>query len=214
MTAALNVHEQDLSELFPNFNTFFAALASQSAGLNEARRRAAANLSNIDAGLAGLDASFPPTRAFAHEILPGVRNTNHTVAATLPWIEQVKASLAPEELGGVAKGLGSVGPALAHLQAEQTPLYKQTELFNKCMTNVIYPAGNTKIQDGTSTTGVENYKEFWYSLVGLASIGQGFDGNGPSARFLVGNSGQTLRSQPTSVLGTHLKGSRCSRARR
>ncbi len=61
---------------------------------------------------------------------------------------------------------------------------------------MIYPAGNTKIQDGSSTTGVEDYKEFWYSLVGLDSIGQGFDGNGPVAKFLVGNSGQTLRSQP------------------
>ncbi len=97
-------------------------------------------------------------------------------------------------------------PSLARLESEQTPLYKQTEAFNECMTKVIYPAGNTKLQDGSSTTGVEDYKEFWYSLVGLDSIGQGFTGNGPSVRFLVGNSGQTLRSQPTSVVGTNLKG--------
>ena len=57
------------------------------------------------------------------------------------------------------------------------------------MTKVIFPAGNTKLQDGTSTTGVEDYKEFWYSLVGLDSIGQNFDGNGPAVRSLVGNSG-------------------------
>ena len=99
-------------------------------------------------------------------------------------------------------------PSLARLQAEQTPLYKQTELFNKCLTKVIFPAGNTKLQDGSSTTGVEDYKEFWYSLVGLNSIGQSFDGNGPMAKFLVGNSGQTLRSQPTCILGTQLKGTR------
>ncbi|MGO9319955.1 MAG: MlaD family protein [Solirubrobacteraceae bacterium] len=206
VTAALNVHEQDLSELFPNFNTFFAALASQSASLKSLVAELPSTLSSVDAGLAGLDASFPPTRAFAHDILPGIRNTNRTVAATLPWIEQVQASLAPEELGGVAEGLKASAPALARLQSEQTPLYKQTEAFNECMTKVIYPAGNTKIQDGTSTTGVENYKEFWYSLVGLDSIGQGFTGNGPTVRFLVGNSGQTLRSQPSSLVGTHLKG--------
>ena len=39
-----------------------------------------------------------------------------------------------------------------------------------------------------------------------AGIGQSFDGNGAFAKFLVGNSGQTLRSQPTSILGTNLKG--------
>ncbi len=206
ITAALNVHEQDLSELIPNFNTFFSALATESASLKSLVAELPSALISVDSGLAGLDASFPPTRTFAHDILPGVRNTNRTVAAALPWIEQVQDSLGPEELGGVAKGLAEAVPSLAHLESEQTPLYKQTESFNECMTKVIYPAGNTKIQDGTSTTGVENYKEFWYSLVGLDSIGQGFTGNGPNVRFLVGNSGQSLRSQPTSILGTHLKG--------
>jgi phospholipid/cholesterol/gamma-HCH transport system substrate-binding protein len=206
VTAALNVHEQDLSELFPNYNTFFAALSSQAAGLKTLVAELPSALLSVDQGLAGLDASFPPTRAFAHDILPGVRNTNRTVAATLPWLEQVQASLAPEELGGVAKGLAESVPSLARLESEQTPLYKQTEAFNECMTKVIYPAGNTKLQDGTSTTGVEDYKEFWYSLVGLDSIGQGFDGNGPAVKALVGNSGQTLKSQPVSIVGTDLKG--------
>ena len=80
----------------------------------------------------------------------------------------MQASLAPSELGGVAKGLRRAAPSLARLETEQTPLYKQTDLFNKCLTKVIYPAGNTKIQDGSGTSGVEDYKEFWYSLVGLA----------------------------------------------
>jgi phospholipid/cholesterol/gamma-HCH transport system substrate-binding protein len=205
VASALNVHEQDLSELFPNFNTFFATLASQGTSLTRLVAELPSSLLGIDRGLAGLDASFPPTRAFAHDILPGVRNTNATVAATLPWIEQVEASLAPTELGGVATGLAAAVPSLAHIQSEQVPLYKQTEAFNKCMTNVIFPAGNAKLQDGSSTTGTEDYKEFWYSLVGLDSIGQGFDGNGPSIKFLVGNSGQTLRSQPVSILGAKLQ---------
>jgi phospholipid/cholesterol/gamma-HCH transport system substrate-binding protein len=208
VTAALNVHEQDLSELIPNFNTFFAALAHQSTSLTTLVAELPSALANVDHGLAGLDATFPPTRAFAHDILPGVKNTNSTVAAALPWIEQVEASLEPSELGGVAKGLEVSIPSLAKVTSEQTPLFKQTGEFNKCLTKVIYPAGNTKIQDGSSTSGVEDYKEFWYSLVGLDSFGQSFDGNGPMAKVLVGNSGQTLLSQPTSILGTTLKGER------
>jgi phospholipid/cholesterol/gamma-HCH transport system substrate-binding protein len=206
VASALNVHEQDLSELFPNFNSFFASLASQSSGLTRLVGELPRTLENVDHGLAGLDESFGPTRAFAHDILPGVRNTNQTVAAALPWIEQVKASLAPGELGGVAKGLEEAAPALASLTSGQTNLYRQTEAFNKCMTNVIFPAGNTKIQDGSNTTGVENYREFWYSLVGLASIGQGFTGNGPTVRALVGNSGDVLRTAPTNRLGYKIKG--------
>ena len=108
----------------------------------------------------------------------------------------MKASLGPNELGGVASGLVKAVPQLAQLEAEQVPFYTQTDQFNKCLTNVLIPAGNTKLQDGNATSGVEAYKEFWYSLVGLNGIGQSFDGNGTRTKFLVGNSGQTLRSQP------------------
>jgi phospholipid/cholesterol/gamma-HCH transport system substrate-binding protein len=206
VTSALNVHEQQLGELIGNFNTFFHAFAQQAVPLRATVAELPSALTSIDRGLASLQASFAPTKTFAHDILPGVKNTNSTVAATLPWIAQVEASLAPNELGGVAQGLVTSVPVLAKLQAEQIPFYKQTEQFNKCTTNVIIPAGNAKLQDGSSTSGVEDYKEFWYSLVGLSGLGQGFNGNGTFARFVVGNSGQTLRSQPVSILGTNVKG--------
>ncbi len=98
-------------------------------------------------------------------------------------------------------------PRWPALEAEQIPVFHQTELFNKCLTNVIFPAGNTRIQDGSATTGVEDYKEFWYSLVGLAGIGQSFNGNGAVTKFLVGASGQTLKSKPANILGQKLNGS-------
>lgn len=201
VASALNVHEQDLSELFPNYNSFAASLAANAANLKQLVAELPTNLRNVESGLRGLDESFTPTRAFVHDILPGVKNTPQTVAAALPWIEQVKDSVAPSELGGVAKGLQEAVPSLTRLETEQTALYDQTELFNKCMTNVIYPAGNAKLQDGSSTTGVENYREFWYSLVGLDGIGQNFNGNGPYVKFLVGNSGKLLRSQPANITG-------------
>jgi ABC-type transporter Mla subunit MlaD len=208
VTAALNVHEQQLGELIVNFNTFFSEFAAQSVPLRATVAELPSSLLAIDRGLASLNASFPPTRAFAHDILPGVRATNATVAATIPWIEQVRLSLAPSELGGVAKGLVEATPSLARVTSEQTPFYQQTELFNKCLTKVLIPAGNAKLQDGTSTSGVEAYKEFWYGLVGLNGIGQGFDGNGSFTRFLLGGGGPTVRSAPTSLQGTNEKGLR------
>lgn len=206
VTAALNVHDQQLGELIENFNTFLGAFAAQAGSVKAAVAALPGALRNVNRGLGELRASFGPTRTFAHDILPGIRSTPSTVTAALPWIEQVKASLAPAELGGVAKGLKEATPSLAVIENEQTPLFKQSELFNKCLTKVLLPAGNTKLQDGSSTSGVESYKEFWYSLVGLSGIGQDFDGNGPFARFFVGNSGTTLKSQPTGILGTKLRG--------
>ncbi|HMD58107.1 MAG TPA: MlaD family protein [Solirubrobacteraceae bacterium] len=205
VTAALNVHEQQLGELIVNFNTFFASLAAQSVPLQATVAELPAVLASINRGLTSLDAAFGPTREFAHAIIPGVKLTPSTVTAVVPFIEQTQASLGPNELGGVAEGLASSIPSLAKLTAEQIPLFAETDQFNKCLTKLIYPAGNTKLQDGTSTTGVENYKEFWYSLVGLAGIGQSFDGNGPLTKFIVGNSGQTLRSGPVGIVGTNVK---------
>jgi ABC-type transporter Mla subunit MlaD len=208
VTGALNVHEQQLGELIGNFNSFFHSFAAQSSSLRATVALLPSALRNIDRGLAALNAAFPPTRVFATDILPGVKNTPATVKAALPWIQQVEASLAPSELGGVAKGLVAATPQFAQLTAEQIPFYKQTEAFNKCLTKVFYPAGNTKLQDGTSTTGVEDYKEFWYSMTGLAGIGQSFDGNGTMTHFLLGSGGPTIRSQPTGIQGSNLKGLR------
>jgi phospholipid/cholesterol/gamma-HCH transport system substrate-binding protein len=206
VTAALNVHEQQLGELIVNFNTFFHSFAAQSSSLRSTVALLPSSLLNIDRGLASLDAAFPPTRTFALDILPGVRATVATVAAALPWVEQVQASLAPSELGGVAKGLLAAAPSFAKLTAEQTPFYQQTDLFSKCTTKVLFPAGNTKLQDGASTSGVEDYKEFWYALTGVGGIGQSFDGNGTAGHFLVGAGGPTIRSAQTSVVGTAAKG--------
>jgi phospholipid/cholesterol/gamma-HCH transport system substrate-binding protein len=206
VTAALNVHEQQLGELIVNFNTFFGSFAAQASSLRSTVALLPSSLLNIDRGLASLDAAFPPARTFALDILPGVRATPATVAAALPWVEQVQASLAPSELGGVAKGLLVAAPSFAKLTSEQVPFYQQTDLFNKCLTKVLIPAGNTKLQDGASTSGVEDYKEFWYGVVGLSGIGQGFDGNGTMTHFLVGSGGPTIRSAQASIQGTSVKG--------
>jgi phospholipid/cholesterol/gamma-HCH transport system substrate-binding protein len=201
VTAALNVHEQQLGELIGNFNSFFHSFAAQSPSLRRAVAELPGALHSVNTGLRELDAAFPATKTFAKDILPGVKNTPQTVTATLPWIEQVEASLAPNELGGVAKGLLAATPQLAKLTAEQIPFQKQAELFNKCLTKVILPAGNTRLQDGSATTGVEDYKEFWYALTGVAGIGQTFDGNGTMTQFLTGSGGPTVRSGEATVEG-------------
>jgi phospholipid/cholesterol/gamma-HCH transport system substrate-binding protein len=206
VTAALNVHEQDLSELFPNFDAFFHNFAVQSASLSATVAILPSSLRTIDRSFAALDAAFPSTRTFATELIPGVKLLPSTISASLPWIAQVQASLAPSELGGVAQGLLTATPALAKLFGEQPAFFRQTEAFSKCLTKVFYPAITTKIQDGPNTSGVEAYKEFFSTLTGLAGLGQSFDGNGTMSRFLVGGGGATFRSAPVGIVGTQAKG--------
>jgi ABC-type transporter Mla subunit MlaD len=206
VAAALNVHEQDLGELIVNFNTFFHSFAVQAPSLSATVVALPGALTSIDRGFSSLAAALPPTRTFALDIIPGIKQTPATIRTGLPWIEQVQAFLAPSELGGVAQGLLTATPALAKVFSEQPAFYKQTDAFGKCLTKVFYPAANTKLQDGANTSGVEAYKEFFYTLAGLASLGQSFDGNGVMDRFLVGGGGPTFRSEPVGITGTSAKG--------
>ena len=50
---------------------------------------------------------------------------------------------------------------------------------------MLLPTGDVPIRDEFET-GVENYKEFFYTLVGLAGEGQNFDANGQYVRFQTG----------------------------
>ena len=208
VTSALNVHEQVLSEWTPNFNAFFTDFASQAPSLGATVAKLPGALRNASHGLASLNAAFPGVESFSKALVPGVRETPATVEAALPWIEQVKASLAPGELGGVGKALQESSPTFAKFIGEQPAFYKQSNALSQCLTKLIFPAGNAKLQDGSSTTGEDAYKEFWYALTGVAGLGQSFDGNGPLSRFLIGSGGETIRSAPTSILGTTLKGDR------
>jgi phospholipid/cholesterol/gamma-HCH transport system substrate-binding protein len=206
VTGALNVHEQQLGEWAPNFSSFLGAFAAQSPSVSAAVANLPGALINTDRALRAIDASLPAIRSFSTAFIPGAEQERETTAAALPWIAQVQASLAPSELGGVARGLDEAAPALAQLIDEQVPFFKQTDEFSQCLSKLFFPGANTKLQDGASTSGVEVYKEFWSSLTGLAGIGQSFTGNGSMVHALIGNSGQTVRSGHTSVLGTKLQG--------
>jgi ABC-type transporter Mla subunit MlaD len=205
-TAALNVHEQQLGEFIGNFNTFLGAFAAQSTSLSAAIAELPGTLHNARRAFASFNKAAPSIRAFSLDLVPSVEQLPSTIAAAFPWIEQVKASLGPDELGGLARSLSAASPTLAKIVTGQSSLFKQGDLLAKCFTNVIFPSGNAKLQDGPNTSGVENYKEFWEAMVGFAGTGQNFDGNGLMPRFLVSTGSQTLRSLPTSIVGTNLKG--------
>ena len=131
-------------------------------------------------------------RAFAREILPGVRETPATIDAAFPWIAQARPLLRPGELGGLVQRPAPGDADLATVTDETIKLLPQADLMSRCVTKVILPTGDIVIQDGALTTGEENYKEFWYTMVGLAGEGQNFDGNGLYVRFQPGGGDQTV----------------------
>jgi ABC-type transporter Mla subunit MlaD len=207
-TAALNVHEQQLGEFVGNFNTFLGALAAQSTSLASAVALLPGTLQNAGRAFTNFNAASPAIRKFSLDLIPGVEQGPSTIAAALPWIEQTQASFAPTELGGVSKGLREAAPTIAGLIVPQPAFFKQTDQFSQCLSKILFPDGNVRLQDGSSTTGVEIYKEFWYAMAGVAGISQSFDGNGPTSRFMIQTGAQTLRSGPASAVGAPTSGNK------
>jgi phospholipid/cholesterol/gamma-HCH transport system substrate-binding protein len=191
-TEGLSRNEVQLAALVRNLNTTVAATASEATSLRRAVRRLGPTLVSANRALDALNAAFPNTRAFAREILPGVREAAATIDAGFPWIAQARALLGPDELRGLVNELSPATSDLAEVIDASIDLFPQADRVAKCLTQVVLPTGNLKIQDGPLSTNEENYKEFWYTMVGLAGEGQNFDGNGQYVRFQPGGGDQTV----------------------
>jgi phospholipid/cholesterol/gamma-HCH transport system substrate-binding protein len=193
-------NEVQLRDLVGNLATTAGALAAEQAALGATVRRLAPTLAQAGRALDALDAAFPATRAWAREILPGVRETAAVIDAARPWIPEVRALLRADELGGLAGELAPAGRDLATLTEESLALLPRAERTARCARDVVLPTGERVIQDEFST-GEENYKELFYGLVGLTGEGQNFDGNGQYVRFQTGGGDNVIRLGPSNFGG-------------
>jgi phospholipid/cholesterol/gamma-HCH transport system substrate-binding protein len=205
VAAELADHEDALKSLVTSFNTTMGAFASQATALQQTIHVLPEVLVQADNALLHLNESFPPLRAFSREILPGVRETPETVAASFPWITQTRKLVSPAELGGLVNDLQPSVANLANATDESIKLFPQVDLVSRCFTDVLLPTGDVKVQDPPLSTGIENYKEFWQAMTGLSGESQNFDGNGSYTRFQTGggshfvSTGQALGGGPSSV---------------
>ena len=203
--AALSNNEGSLKGLITNFNITMGALAAEQDNLRETVRLLPEVLEAAQPALDNLNAAFPSTRAWALEMVPGVRETPATIDAAFPWITQTRALLTKAELQGLVDELSPAVDDLARFINGQLELLPAIDLFNRCMYEVVLPTGEQVIEDGNLSTGIENYKEFWQDMVGLAGESQNFDGNGSYTRFMAGGGGF-----PVAKPGTSAAAGRCT----
>ena len=142
---------------------------------------------------------LPATRARSRaRSCPASARRRPRSTPAFPWIAQARGLLGPSraaaawssELQPGDGGLAQVIDATLDAAAAGRPGRQAASR------NVILPTGDVKIHDGALTTGAENYKEFWYTMVGLAGEGQNFDGNGKYVRFQPGGGDQTVSHGP------------------
>jgi len=205
--AALSSNEGNLKDLITNFNITMRALAVEGSNLRQTIRLLPRVLEVANPTLDSLNAAFPPTRAWALEMIPGVRETPATLEAGFPWIRQTRALLRPSELQGLVNELQPAVADFAEFTDGQVDLLPVLDRFNRCQLQVILPIGEARIDDGALSTGLRNYQEFFQAMVGLTGESGNFDGNGSYTRFQSAGGGYNVKTPPVGSFREGLFGS-------
>jgi phospholipid/cholesterol/gamma-HCH transport system substrate-binding protein len=205
--AALSSNESALKDLITNFNITMRALSTEGSNLRRTVHLLPRVLEAANPTLDSLNAAFPPTRAWALEMIPGVRETPATLNAGFPWIRQTRALLRPSELQGLVDELQPAVRDLATFIDGQVDFLPVLDKFNRCQLQVILPTGDTRIDDGALSTGIRNYQEFFQTMVGFSGESGNFDGNGSYTRFQSAGGGYTVKTPPVGNFREGLFGS-------
>jgi hypothetical protein len=163
-----------------------AALAARQQELSTTISLLPPTLRAADNALGPLQASFGPTQEFAKLLTPSVEQTAPTITAGLPWLAQSEQLLSPSELGALLNYLTPAVQGTASTLNSSKALLNGSNQLAKCFVHTVIPTGNERVSDPPLTTGLQLYQELFQSAVGLAGIGQNFDGNGRYVRSAAG----------------------------
>jgi phospholipid/cholesterol/gamma-HCH transport system substrate-binding protein len=143
--AALDKDENALKGLVTNFNVTAAAFARQDVALAQAVPALRDTLKVGYPALGSLDEALPSLRAFAHDALPGVRSSDPTLAASMPFITQARLLMGKDELRGTARVLRQTIPGLVRFDQTSVPFLRESRALSACTNNVLVPFMGLKI---------------------------------------------------------------------
>ncbi len=209
VAGAVDAHPQNLQNLITDFNTTALSFARQSAALQRSIAELPGTLATAIPTFNALNAAFPPVRELARTLTPGVVSTGPTVDASLPFIEQLRLLVRPQELRGLTSDLSVTVPALAKLTKATIPFMRdQVRPVSSCVANNIIPWSRLTLND--QNFNAKNgfpprpvYVEAVDFLPGVAGESRNFDANGPYIRIL-GNGGTLTYSLQPGLFGQSL----------
>jgi phospholipid/cholesterol/gamma-HCH transport system substrate-binding protein len=182
--AALDRNSGQLKSLITDFNTTAAAFAREDDNLRASLQELPNTLHAAMPALASLNASFPPLRAFAQDLRPGVRSSGPALDASIPLVRQLRGLVSEDELRGLTADLKPAVPALAQLARQSIPLAQQGRLFASCQNETVLPWSRDKVGDENFKPSGPVYEETAKAFPGLAGESRSGDANGQWFRVL------------------------------
>ena len=177
--SALVEDEEALKNLVTNFNITAGAFAREDVAL-EASIPALRDVLRVGSpALASLNSALPSLRSFAVDALPGVRSSDPTLKAALPFIRQARALVGPDELQAAARELRRQLPNLTNLNVSLVPFLGQARLLSSCTNDVLLPFAKSPIPnpDEAGNTNQPFFRQAPRGLVGLSGESRLSDGN-------------------------------------
>jgi phospholipid/cholesterol/gamma-HCH transport system substrate-binding protein len=198
---ALDRNREQLKSLITDFNTTAAAFAREDSNLNAAVAELPRTLRASYPALGALNEAFPPVRALAQELRPGVQNSEATLDVATPFVGQLRGLVSEAELRGLAADLRPTVPDLAALVERSVPLYRQVRRAAGCQNDVIHPWTMDTVPDKQFPAEGPVYEEAPKPLPGLAGESRSADANGSWFRVLAAG-GKNLVTFSPGVFGT------------
>ena len=146
-----------------------------------------------------LNGALPSLRAFAREILPGVRSSPETLRVATPFLAQMSELMSPDELGGLASDLRPTIPLLANLNRANLDFLEQQRFLSSCFNEVVIPWSNSTVEPVDPLNvyphepGGRVFEESAYGLTGTATESRSGDANGQHLRVMAGGGPNLVR---------------------
>jgi len=111
--------------------------------------------------------------------LPGVRSSDEALAASRPFIAQLRALFSPSELRGTAQVLRAQIPNLADFNRVSLPLLDEGRQLSACTNNVLVPFVESRIPDPDFPANTDHrvVEQMQHSFPNLAGESRLSDGN-------------------------------------
>jgi phospholipid/cholesterol/gamma-HCH transport system substrate-binding protein len=180
--AAIVKDEGALKNLVTNFNVTAGAFAREDAALAASIPALRNTLRVGHPALESLDTALPSLRAFARDALPGVRSSDETLAASLPFITQARLLMSERELRGTARVLRQTIPDVVAFNRTSVPFLRENRALSACTNNVLVPFMHLKIPNPESGNEAENSDQEVRS-----QLQRGFPGLAGESRLSDGN---------------------------
>lgn len=179
---ALNAEPDKLKSLVTDFNVTAGAFARQDVALEASIPALRDTLKTAQPALGSLNDALPTLRAFSIDALPGVKSSGPTLDASLPFIEQARLLVRPQELRGTAATLRKYIPSLVRLNERAVPLSSEARQLSACTNKVLVPFVESTIPDvdDHANTNQQVKYQLQREFPGLAGESRLSDGNNQS----------------------------------